>query len=116
METSGWFDPTEFGAAHADSELVLLLAALCGLMQLLAPSLLAWLERETSAKGLTKRELDVLGWVAAGKTNAEAAELLQIAPATVKKHLEHIYSKLGAGCRTEAVAAALTIRPADRAG
>ncbi len=58
--------------------------------------------RRTS--GLTYREEDVLYWVAQGKTNAETARILDIAPATVKVHLEKIYDKLGVGNRTAAAA------------
>jgi DNA-binding CsgD family transcriptional regulator len=53
---------------------------------------------------LTPREQQVLEWVAEGKTNAEIAKILVAAPATVRKHLEHIYAKLGVHTRTAAVA------------
>jgi DNA-binding CsgD family transcriptional regulator len=53
---------------------------------------------------LTARERDVLSWVARGKTNAEIAELLWLAPSTVGKHLENVYAKLGVSTRTAAVA------------
>ena len=54
--------------------------------------------------GLTKREEEVLSWVATGKTNAEVAQILWLAPSTVRKHLENVYAKLGVGTRTGAVA------------
>jgi DNA-binding CsgD family transcriptional regulator len=54
--------------------------------------------------GLTKREEEVLSWVATGKTNAEVAQILWLAPGTVRKHLENVYAKLGVGTRTGAVA------------
>ena len=54
---------------------------------------------------LTPRELDVLTWVAKGKTNRDIAEILGMSPRTVNKHLEHIYVKLGV--ETRAAAAAL---------
>jgi DNA-binding CsgD family transcriptional regulator len=57
--------------------------------------------------GLTRREAQVLLWVARGKTDKEVAVLLYVSPRTVKKHLEHIYEKLGVKSRTEAVALAL---------
>jgi len=52
--------------------------------------------------GLTNREAEVLGWIAKGKSNDEAAAILGIGPQTVKKHLERIYSVLGVANRTEA--------------
>jgi DNA-binding CsgD family transcriptional regulator len=57
--------------------------------------------------GLTRREAQVLLWVARGKTDKEVAVLLYVSPRTVKKHLEHVYEKLGVNSRTEAVALAL---------
>ena len=54
--------------------------------------------------GLTAREREVVTWVACGKTNAEIAQLLWLAPSTVSKHLENVYAKLGVNTRTAAVA------------
>ena len=54
-------------------------------------------------KGLTRREVEVLEWVARGKTNSEIGLILSISPRTASKHLEHIYTKLGAESRTAAV-------------
>jgi DNA-binding CsgD family transcriptional regulator len=51
---------------------------------------------------LTRRENEVLHWLAAGKSNAEMAEILGVSPATVGKHLERIYEKLGVENRTAA--------------
>jgi DNA-binding CsgD family transcriptional regulator len=51
---------------------------------------------------LTLREREVLGWLARGKTNAEIGAILGISAATVGKHLEHIYPKLGVENRTAA--------------
>ena len=55
-------------------------------------------------EGLTTRESEVLDLVAGGATNAAIAEVLWISPATVKKHLEHVYDKLEVRSRTEALA------------
>lgn len=52
---------------------------------------------------LTSRELEILGWVAKGKTNRDIGKILQISPRTVSKHLEHVYVKLGVEGRTAAV-------------
>jgi DNA-binding CsgD family transcriptional regulator len=62
------------------------------------------LEEQREEVQLTARERDVLSWVARGKTNAEIAELLWLAPSTVRKHLENVYTKLGVRTRTAAVA------------
>jgi DNA-binding CsgD family transcriptional regulator len=53
---------------------------------------------------LTAREAEILELVAAGLTNAAVAERLWISPATVKKHLENVYAKLGVANRTAAIA------------
>jgi len=57
--------------------------------------------------GLTAREADVLYWLIHGKANADIGTLLAISPATVKKHLEHIFEKLGVENRTAATLSAL---------
>ena len=53
---------------------------------------------------LTDRESEILTWLSRGKTNNEISEVLSISPLTVKKHLEHIYSKLQVHRRSAAVA------------
>jgi LuxR family maltose regulon positive regulatory protein len=55
---------------------------------------------------LTEREGEVLLLVAEGKANREIAEQLVVTLDTVKKHLTHIFGKLGAVSRTQAVARA----------
>lgn len=51
---------------------------------------------------LTTREREIVAMVAAGKTNVQIAADLWISPATVKKHLENTYVKLGVGSRAAA--------------
>jgi LuxR family transcriptional regulator, maltose regulon positive regulatory protein len=58
------------------------------------------------AEPLTSRELEVLGLIAAGKSNQRIAHDLVVALDTVKKHVTHVLGKLGAANRTEAVARA----------
>ena len=58
------------------------------------------------AVALAPRELDVLNCVAAGSTNAVAAERLGLKPETVKAYLRAAMRKLGAHTRLEAVVAA----------
>jgi len=55
-------------------------------------------------EGLTVRERSVLQLVAAGYANAEIANMLYVAPSTVRKHLEHAYRKLGVSNRMAAAA------------
>jgi DNA-binding NarL/FixJ family response regulator len=62
--------------------------------------------RAPAKEPLSQRELQVLGMVARGATNREAAGQLFISEATVKTHLLHIYAKLGVNDRAAAVAAA----------
>jgi DNA-binding CsgD family transcriptional regulator len=51
---------------------------------------------------VTPREREIVAMVAAGKTNAQIADELCISAATVKKHLENTYVKLGVGRRAAA--------------
>jgi DNA-binding CsgD family transcriptional regulator len=52
--------------------------------------------------GLTRRELEVLRLVAAGRTNREIASSLIISERTVARHLQNIFAKLGVSSRTAA--------------
>jgi DNA-binding CsgD family transcriptional regulator len=56
--------------------------------------------------GLTARQADTLRRVALGHSPARAAAQMGIAPRTVDKHLQHIYSKLGARSLSQATATA----------
>ncbi len=67
----------------------------------------ATVEATMLAFGLTLRESEVLYWVAKGKTNRDIGDILGSSPATVKKHLERIYEKLGVETRTAAAAMAM---------
>lgn len=57
--------------------------------------------------GLTKREAEILFWVAKDKSNADIARLVNCREGTVRKHLENLHRKLGVQTRTAAVMAAL---------
>ncbi|CAN7446848.1 response regulator [Pseudomonas sp. LjRoot71] len=57
---------------------------------------------------LTEREVEVLRWVACGKTNRDIGDILGLSPRTVNKHLEHVYVKLGVETRTAATSVALS--------
>lgn len=51
---------------------------------------------------LTRREHEIMQWVASGHTNATIARSLWVTEQTVKFHLTNIYRKLGVANRTEA--------------
>jgi LuxR family maltose regulon positive regulatory protein len=61
---------------------------------------------ESLLEPLSQRELEVLRLIVAGLANPEIAKELVIAVSTVKSHVNHIYGKLGAKSRTQAVARA----------
>ena len=55
---------------------------------------------------LSEREIEILSHVATGKSNREIASELYVAIGTVKAHINHVFRKLSARNRTEAVARA----------
>jgi DNA-binding CsgD family transcriptional regulator len=71
--------------------------------QQLEPDLLA-----LAALGLSRREAEVLAWVAQGKTNPEIGRIAGLSGRTVGKHLERVYAKLGVETRTAAARVALS--------
>jgi len=62
--------------------------------------------RSLARLGLSRRETDVLRWLARGMTNAKIGTVLCLSRFTVRKHLESIYEKLGVKTRTAAAALA----------
>jgi DNA-binding NarL/FixJ family response regulator len=59
---------------------------------------------------LNDREVEVLTWVARGKTSNEIAKILGLTKRTVDFHTDNARTKLGAATRTEAVLKAATGR------
>jgi DNA-binding NarL/FixJ family response regulator len=57
---------------------------------------------ERYARGLTERELDVLGLVRAGLSNKLIARRLEISEKTVKAHLTSVFQRIGVSDRTQA--------------
>jgi len=52
---------------------------------------------------LTRRQCDIMDWIAEGKTSAEVAMILEISPRTVEKHLEAVFQRLGVENRVAAM-------------
>jgi LuxR family transcriptional regulator, quorum-sensing system regulator BjaR1 len=63
--------------------------------------------RLTTKSPLTSREIEVLRWVAHGKSAWEIGEILDITKRTVDEHVQTAVRKLGALNRTHAVALAI---------
>lgn len=58
---------------------------------------------------ITKREAEVLYWLAQAKTNWEISQILEMSPRTANKHLEQVFKKLEVDNRTAAAAIAIRI-------
>jgi DNA-binding CsgD family transcriptional regulator len=59
---------------------------------------------------LSAREIEVLQWVAKGKSNQQIAEKLFLSPFTVKNHIQNILKRLGAKNRLEAASLLGSVR------
>ena len=68
--------------------------------------------RRNGTPKLTAREWEILQLAGEGLSNSAIGAQLVISPATVRKHMEHIFDTLGVHTRTEAAAIALPHRPA----
>ena len=68
-------------------------------------------ERRRPRAELTPRQRQTLRLVAEGYTNRQIARRLSVTEATVRKHLENAFIRLGAGSRTEAVLRAFGDEP-----
>jgi len=60
-------------------------------------------EKRMNELGITPRELEILGLIAAGLSTREIAERLFVSENTVKTHSSRLFDKLGAKRRTQAV-------------
>jgi HD-GYP domain-containing protein (c-di-GMP phosphodiesterase class II) len=69
--------------------------------------------RASRPRGLSEREIEVLRFVARGKSNREIGTLLSISPRTVQNHVAHIYDKIGVYSRAGAALFAIEERLLD---
>jgi len=60
-------------------------------------------------EALSKRELEVLYWLASGASNREISQQLFITETTVKRHVYNIFSKLNVRNRTQAAVRAIQL-------
>lgn len=80
------------------------------LCDLLRPHLSPWLSPHDDSRdlagrsALTRRQLEILGLVRCGLSNKEVARALRLTQATVRKHLQNAFLRLGVTSRTAAVA------------
>ena len=58
--------------------------------------------RKTGMHGLSQREVEILRWVAQGKSNSVIADILELAPGTVDTYLRRVFEKLDVSDRTSA--------------
>lgn len=95
----------------ADASSDEILSALGALRSGLCVAVPQWLAANHSAQNnpdepweaLTRREMEILQYLAQGLPNKQIARALEISENTIKFHIAAIYSKLGASSRTEAV-------------
>jgi len=59
---------------------------------------------------LTRREMEIIDWIAKGKTNWEIGQILGISELTVKSHVQRLFFKTGTNTRTQLAARALSLR------
>ena len=67
-------------------------------------------ETRATELGVTPRELEILGLIAAGLSNREIAARLFLSENTVKTHSSRLFDKLGAKRRTQAVQIGKAVR------
>jgi LuxR family maltose regulon positive regulatory protein len=76
---------------------------LAGLLDVLAGTPVRWHRAEMLSEGLSEAELRVLRYLPSNLSASEIADELYVSTSTVKTHMRHIYDKLDAHRRTEAV-------------
>jgi DNA-binding CsgD family transcriptional regulator len=65
------------------------------------------IQRALTSLNLTRREAEVLFWISEGKSNHDIGVILNASTGTIRKHVEHIFTKLKVENRTTAAVIAL---------
>ncbi len=100
------------GALIKDTPREELVAAIRGIAagrSIISPEIAHVLKKRSERPQLSSRQLEVLGYVAAGLTSKAISNKMGITPDSVNGHLRAIFSHLNASSRTEAVATALRL-------
>lgn len=63
--------------------------------------------RMEEAVNLTNREMEVLSWIASGKSDWQIGQILKISQKTVNYHVENVKRKYGVATRVQAVVEAM---------
>jgi DNA-binding NarL/FixJ family response regulator len=103
---AGADDIAQAVATVASGQMVLDPAAQARVLQQLHASAATSEHRSTAsaiADNLTQREVEILVLIAQGLSNSEIAERLVVSEATVKTHINHIFTKTGVRDRAQAV-------------
>ena len=107
-----WLDYQRLARTHTGDVYTLLIAAAflalgitLGIRVFAAPKPLPFdgNPKALESLGISPRELTVLNELAAGRSNKEIAQALNVSPNTVKTHVAQLFEKLGASRRTEAI-------------
>lgn len=94
--------------AGADELVAAIRAAAAG-EKTVPPGIADKLRRRADREPLSKRQLEILGYLASGLSNKEIGLKTFVCEDTVKSHLRTIYQRLGARDRVEAVRAAMSL-------
>lgn len=75
----------------------------------IAPEIRRFVDETPLPPPLTQKQLEILNSITRGLSNQDIAQILGIAPESVKKHVSVILSKIGAATRAEATSIALRL-------
>ncbi len=101
------FSGNKMSLSDEDNQTIQALAGILGMAMMRSSKQTATPEDLQVLERLTPREREVFALLPYGHSNAELGKLLEIAPGTVKIHVERVLSKLGLKDRTQAAVKAV---------